>query len=101
MQQWQDVVAELPSEISASILPPKIEKAIPETAERQPELIPADMTENEQKVWSLLAADDSTHIDILLETTGLSFGDLNTVLVALDLRDLIRVLPGKHYARRI
>ena len=37
---------------------------------------------------------------ILLETTGLSFGDLNNALVGLDIRDLIRVLPGKHYARR-
>lgn len=101
VQQWQDVVAELPSEISAAILPPKIDNAIPETAVRQPELIPADMSENERKVWSVLTADEPTHIDVLLETSGLSFGDLNTVLVGLDIRDLIRVLPGKHYARRI
>ncbi len=98
VQQWQDVVAELPSEISAAILPPKIENENAET--RQPDLIPADMTDNERKVWELLSADDSTHIDILLETSGLSFGDLNSVLVGLDIRDLIRVLPGKHYARR-
>jgi DNA processing protein len=101
VQQWQDVVAELPSEIAASILPPKIDEERAETAERQPELIPADMTENERKVWALLTPDESTHIDILLETSGLSFGDLNSVLVALDIRDLIRVLPGKHYARRM
>ena len=100
VQQWQDVVAELPSEISAAILPPKIEKDTPETAKREPDLIPADMTENERKIWTLLTSDESTQIDILLETSGLSFGDLNTALVALDIRDLIRVLPGKHYARR-
>ncbi|MBP7476441.1 MAG: DNA-processing protein DprA, partial [Pyrinomonadaceae bacterium] len=98
VQQWQDVVAELPSEISAAILPPRLEKA--ETAQRQPELIPADMGENERKIWELLAADDATHIDVLLESTGLSFGDLNNALVSLDIRDLIRVLPGKNYARR-
>ena len=101
VQQWQDVVAELPSEISAAILPPKIDEVKAETAERQPELIPADMTDNERKVWDLLTPDESTHIDILLETSGLSFGDLNNVLVGLDIRDLIRVLPGKHYARRM
>ena len=100
MQQWQDVVAELPSEISAAILPPRIEGEKTETATRQPELVPADMTENERKIWTLLSGDESTHIDILLETSGLSFGDLNTALVGLDIRDLIRVLPGKHYARR-
>lgn len=100
VQQWQDVVAELPSEISAAILPPKIEGEKAETARRQPELIPADMTDNESKVWGLLSGDESTHIDNLLETSGLSFGDLNSVLVAFDIRDIIRVLPGKHYARR-
>lgn len=98
VQQWQDVVAELPSEVAASILPPKIEN---EAATREPAKAPADLSENERKVWSLLTPDGSTHIDILLETSGLSFGDLNTALVGLDIRDLIRVLPGKHYARRI
>ena len=101
VQQWQDVVAELPSEISAAILPPKIEKQKAENASRQPELIPADMNENERAIWSILNAEEPVHIDNLLETSGLSFGDLNTALVALDIRDLIRVLPGKNYARRI
>ncbi|MBP6002149.1 MAG: DNA-processing protein DprA [Pyrinomonadaceae bacterium] len=101
VQQWQDVVAELPSEISARILPPKVEDRNVEDAVMQPELIPADMTDNERKIWELLAADEPTHIDVLLESSSLSFGDLNTALVALDIRDLIRVLPGKHYARRI
>jgi len=100
VQQWQDIVAELPSEISAAILPPKIDEERAEHAVRQPDLIPADMNGNERKVWELLTADEPIHIDILLETSGLSFGDLNSVLVGLDIRDLIRVLPGKHYARR-
>jgi len=101
VQQWQDIVAELPSEISASILPPRIEETTPETAQRQPELFPSDMNEHERNVWTLLTPDGATHIDSLLESSGLSFGDLNSALVALDIRDLIRVLPGKHYARRI
>ncbi len=100
VQQWQDVVAELPSEIAAAILPPKIDKAAQDVSERKPDLIPADMTTNERIVWTMLTLDESMHIDFLLESSGLSFGDLNTVLVALDIRDLIRVLPGKNYARR-
>lgn len=102
VQQWQDVVAELPSEIAAAILPPKIEEPGGEeaAAPRQPELVPAGLSETERQVWSLLALDENVHIDALLETSGLSFGELNTALVGLDIRDLIRVLPGKHYARR-
>jgi predicted Rossmann fold nucleotide-binding protein DprA/Smf involved in DNA uptake len=49
----------------------------------------------------LLTADEAMHIDVLLETSGLSFGDLNSVLVGLDIKDMIRVLPAKHYARRL
>lgn len=100
VQQWQDVVAELPSDIAAAMLPPKIDTSAPDVSKRQSELTPADMSENERKVWDLLAPDESTHIDALLETSGLSFGDLNNALVGLDIRGLIRVLPGKNYARR-
>ena len=100
VQQWQDVVAELPSEIAARILPPKIEERKNGNGHQQ-ELIPADLTDNERKIWALLNADEATHIDVLLETSGLSFGDLNSVLVGLDIKDMIRVLPGKHYARRL
>lgn len=101
VQQWQDVVAELPSEISASILPPKIDQQTNGHTLKQQELVPADLNDNEKRIWPLLPADDAIHIDVLLESSGLSFGDLNSALVALDIRDLIRVLPGKHYARRI
>lgn len=103
VQQWQDVVSELPQEIAASILPPKLEKDEAESdaaAPVQPALTPAGLSETENKVWSLLSADENVHIDVLLESSGMSFGDLNTALVGLDIKDLIRVLPGKHYARR-
>ena len=100
VQQWQDVVAELPSEIAASILPPKVDEEKRDD-NKQKSLAPADLNDNERKIWELLAADDATHIDVLLETSKLSFGDLNNALVSLDIRDLIRVLPGKNYARRM
>ena len=99
VQQWQDVVAELPSDIAAAILPPRIdEDATNGTA--APDTLPSDLNENERKVWTLLSADEVVHIDSLLDSSGLSFGELNTTLVTLDIRDLIRVLPGKNYARR-
>lgn len=101
VQQWQDVVAELPSEVSAAILPPMIEEPGNGKASKQQQLVPADLSDHELKIWSLLSPDDPVHIDSLLETSGLSFGDLNASLVGLDIRDLIRVLPGKFYARRM
>lgn len=101
VQQWQDVVAELPSEIAAAILPPKIETEENGAEPRQPELAPVGLSDHENRIWRLLKPDDPVHIDKLLEQSKLSFGDLNSALVGLDIRDLIRVLPGKCYARRI
>ncbi|MFN2391482.1 MAG: hypothetical protein ABR566_05875 [Pyrinomonadaceae bacterium] len=52
-------------------------------------------------MWRHLSADEPTHIDILLENSGLSFGDLSKVLFDLEDRNLIRALPSKCYARKI
>ena len=98
VQQWQDVVAELPSEIAAAILPPTIDEQKENVPEEQ---MPPGLSPDETKVWSLLSPDEPVQIDVLLESSGMSFGDLNTALVALDIRDMIRVLPGKNYARRM
>ncbi len=100
VQQWQDVVSELPVEISAALLPPKIDGA-KASETKQPELAPANLTENERKIWQKLSADEAKHIDNLLEESGLSFGDLSAALLGLDMRELIRALPGKNYARKI
>jgi DNA processing protein len=100
VQQWQDVVSELPQEISAAILPPKIdEKKTKET--KQSELVPAGLSDNERKIWQFLSADEAAHFDTLLEESELSFGDLNAALLGLEMRELVRTLPGKHYARKI
>ena len=101
VQQWQDVVGELPSEIAAAILPPKIEERSNGKSSKPQDLMPSDLSDHERTIWPLLPMDDSIHIDALLEESRLSFGDLNAALVGLDLRDLIRVLPGKNYARRM
>lgn len=101
VQQWQDVVAELPSDVAASILPPKIEETNGKPETSRAGAVPADLKNTERKVWEQLSTDEPVHIDVLLVSSGLSFGDLNAALVGLDIRDLIKVLPGKHYARRV
>ncbi|MGI8642055.1 MAG: DNA-processing protein DprA [Pyrinomonadaceae bacterium] len=99
VQQWQDVVAELPGEIAAEILPPQIDKATGETIQQKS--LPADLTENERKIYSILSPDEPVHIDFLLETSQLSIGDLASAMLGLEMRDLIREMAGKRYARKI
>jgi DNA processing protein len=94
VQHWQDVVAELPSAISAELLPPKIDK------KQTKDTFPKGLSINEKKIYQCLQSDEHKHIDVLLEKSGLSFGELNSALVGLDLKDLILVLPGNNYARK-
>ena len=100
VQQWQDIVAEMPAEIGARILPPKTDDRKQREKSQNENYIPQDLSPNETTVYKALSLDDATHIDILVESCGLSFGDLNSALVSLDIKDLIRVLPGKCYARK-
>ncbi len=104
VQQWQDVVAEFPKEIAAAILPPPLDKqsksengGIPVQAE----LRPVDLDKVEAQVWSLLAPDAAVHIDTLLEQSGLPITDVTNALVAMEMRDLIRALPGRHFAKKL
>lgn len=98
VQHWQDVVAEL--SIADQILSPKTSDSNQEI-ERQPELLPADLTDAERKIWSFLSADEPVHIDQLSEVCGMSFGDLNYAILGLEMRELIRSMPGKWFAKKM
>ncbi len=100
VQQWQDVVSELPQEIAAEILPPQIEKEGAEKPKRQ-DSTPTNLDENELKIWQLLSTDEPTHIDFLLEKSNLSVGGLAGALLGLEMKDMIRELAGKRYVRKI
>jgi DNA processing protein len=101
VQQWQDVVAELPQEISSAILPPKIDETKGEIKSKPPGLLPANLSENARKIWQFLSADEPVHIDILLEASSLSIGEVTAVLLDLEMRELVRALPGNSFARKI
>lgn len=102
VQQWQDVVSELPADIAAQMLPPPSGKK-----KRQGELLdrlqtaPADLNEHERLVLKLLDPDTPKQIDSLAETTGLSITQLTAALLTLEMRELIRALPGKCFVRKL
>jgi len=102
VQQWQDVAAELPPEIAARLLPPEPAKKRRTGAPVQPEVaLPADLSEGERAVMKLLFADEPTHIDALAGASNLSVSVLTGVLLGLEMRELIRQLPGKCFVRKL
>ncbi|MGI8669841.1 MAG: DNA-processing protein DprA, partial [Aridibacter sp.] len=101
VQQWQDVVAEFPAEIAAEILPPKVDEKVDKKDKTPKSNLPKGLTVNEKKIYENLKADEHKHIDLLMDESGLSFGEFNQAIVSLDLKDLLLVLPGNNYARKI
>ena len=101
MQQWQDVVAEFPHDIAARILPPGLKEEGGAAAAQGPAALPADLSEAERRVYKLLSTGERAHIDALAEATGRPVHELAGVLLGLEMRDLIRQLPGKCFARKL
>ena len=99
VQTWQDVVAEFPPDIAAQILPPELKRA----GQRPPaaSAAPAALTEAERSVWALLSPDEAAHIDALAGASGLPVQELAGVLLGLELRELVRQLPGRCFVRKL
>lgn len=60
---------------------------------------PVVLSEVEEKILSLMGGDE-WHIDDLAGATGLPHGPLSAQLMRLEMKRLIRALPGKWFARR-
>ena len=100
VQQWQDVVAEFPRELAAELLPPPSKKKT-ETLVQKLELAPRDLTVQESTVFQALNTDDAIHIDTLATLTGFGVPELTGALLGLEMRELIRQLPGKCFVRKL
>lgn len=102
VQAWQDIAAELPPEIAARLLPPESKaKGADAALVSQLELAPGDLTGAEQAVWNLLSSDSPVHIDALAEESGLGVPELTGALLTLEMRELVRQLPGKCFVRKL
>jgi DNA processing protein len=101
VQQWQDVASELPAEIATQLLPPPTRKKKRGELVDQLQLTPPDLNENERAIFRQLNTDVPLQIDSLAETTKLSITQLTSALLTLEMRELIRALPGKCFVRRM
>lgn len=99
VQAWQDIAAEFPPDIAAALLPPEPKKG---TKRGDADAaLPADLPDGERAVLKLIPTDEPAHIDALAESSGLPVHELSAVLLALEMRDLIRPLPGKCFVRKL
>jgi DNA processing protein len=97
VQAWQDIVSEFPPDIAAQILPPELKNA----SAKKDVTLPCDLSAKELSVLSLLSADEPAHIDALAGASKLPVQELTGVLLGLEMRELIRQLPGKSFVRKL
>jgi DNA processing protein len=102
VQQWQDIATELPPQIAAKLLPPPFgEKRKERSLSDQLALVPGGLSGSERSVFKLLSPDTPAHIDLLVDKSKLSISDLTAALLALEMRELVRALPGRCFVRKI
>jgi DNA processing protein len=63
-----------------------------------PRPLPANLTGDEEKVYAAIELDE-TPIDSITQTTGLPSGTVSSTLLRLEMRKLVRQLPGKVFVR--
>jgi DNA processing protein len=95
---WEDVWEELPIEVQSTLSSRQNESAEPETASLFPDEVSSP---HEKKILRLIKADDSTHIDQLVELLEdeMSTSEIFAALFELELNGKIRQLPGKNFVK--
>lgn len=91
---WEDVVEELPTPVRAELLP--IEAA---SAEERAALVQQSLAPNERPLYELLGTDEARHVDDLVETSGLTSSEVLAALFDLELKGVVRQLPGKQFLK--
>jgi DNA processing protein len=95
---WEDVWEELPSDVQSALDSARNESPTPETASLFPDEVSSP---HEKKILKLLKADESTHIDQLVELleNEISSSEIFAALFELELSGKIRQLPGKNFVK--
>ena len=91
---WQEVVEELPTEVRAELFP--VEAT---TAEERASLFEGSLSPTEKRLFELIRIEEPIHVDELVEKTGLSSSETLAALCEMEMRGVIRQMPGKQFVR--
>jgi DNA processing protein len=76
----------------------ELEFLIPVEKVATPRPLPANLTGDEEKIYAAIELDE-TPIDIITQRTGLASGVVSSTLLRLEMKKLVRQLPGKMFVR--
>jgi DNA processing protein len=67
----------------------------------QRDLVAASLHGSEKKLYELLSADEPRHMDDVVERSGLNSSELLATLFNLEMKGIIRQLPGKEFSKSL
>jgi DNA processing protein len=91
---WEDVIEELPTPVRAELLP--VESA---STEQRAALLDETFVPAERTLYGLLNVDEARHIDEIMEVSGLTSSEVLATLFDLELKGVVRQLPGKQFLK--
>jgi DNA processing protein len=93
---WQDVVEELPTETRGELFP-----VTESTPSARASLFEATLNETQKKLYALLSTDQASHVDELVERSGLHSSTVLATLFELEMKGFVRQMPGKQFIRTL
>jgi DNA processing protein len=93
---WQDVVDELPTPVHAELLPVE-SMSIQERAN----LMEQTLGERERLIYALLSVEQARHVDEIVELTGKNSPEVLATLLEMEMKGVIRQMPGKRFVRTL
>ena len=91
---WEDIVEELPTPVRAELLP--VESP---SAQERASLVQESLAPGERALYELLCVDQARHVDELLELSGLTSSEVLAALFDLEMKGVVRQLPGKQFLK--
>jgi DNA processing protein len=90
----EDVIEELPTPVRAALL-----QAEQPEAEQRNLIAAASLAGSQKKLYELLNAEEPMPIDDIVERSGLNSSDVLATLFDLEMKGIIRQLPGKQFSK--
>jgi DNA processing protein len=90
----EDFIEELPTPVRAELVP--VETA---TSEERSLLVEQSLGPIERPLYELLSLDQARQIDEIVELSGLSSSEVLAALFELELKGVVRQLPGKQFLK--
>jgi DNA processing protein len=90
----EDVIEELPTPVRAVLVQPEQPEA-----EQRNLLVSAALTGSAKKIYGLLSAEEPRLIDDIVEQSGLNSSEVLATLFELEMKSVVRQLPGNNLLR--